>query len=159
MGAESARSISAFRAFRTQLRDAFAVYRSPYVSIDVLLTWGTTRFGTVTVRHDPRAVGVSNYTFRKLLVHALNMVTGFSTWPLQMAGMVGFFFTLFGIGILVYVLGRYYRPGRQRRGLSVPGLGDRPLLGGAALRAGDFRRISRPDAFSDDGTAHLRCAG
>lgn len=107
MGAESARGISAFRAFRTQLRDAFAVYRSPYVSIDVLLTWGTTRFGTVTVRHDPRATGVSNYTFRKLLVHSLNMVTGFSTWPLQMAGMVGFFFTLFGIGILAYVLGRY----------------------------------------------------
>ena len=57
MGAETARHVSAFRAFRTRLRDAFATYRGPYVSIDVLLTWGTTRFSHVTVRHEPRAIG------------------------------------------------------------------------------------------------------
>ena len=38
MSAETARNVSAFRAFRTRLRDAFASYRGPYVSIDVLLT-------------------------------------------------------------------------------------------------------------------------
>ena len=63
MGAEVARQVSAFRAFRTSLRDAFADYAGPYVSIDVLLTWGTTRFAAVPVRHDPRAEGHSNYTF------------------------------------------------------------------------------------------------
>ena len=57
MGAETARNVSAFRAFRTRLRDAFATYRGPYVSIDVLLTWGTTRFSHITVRHEPRAIG------------------------------------------------------------------------------------------------------
>ena len=35
------------------------------------------------------------------------MITGFSTLPLQVASYVGFFFTLFGIGVLVYVVGRY----------------------------------------------------
>src|SRR6185369_5232364 len=49
MGAETARSVSAFRVFRTQVRTAFADYRSPYVSIDVLLTWGTKRFTSVPV--------------------------------------------------------------------------------------------------------------
>ena len=39
MGAETARHVSAFRAFRTKLRDAFESYRSPFVSIDVMLTW------------------------------------------------------------------------------------------------------------------------
>ena len=34
---------------------AFAAYRGPYVSIDVLLTWGTTRFAHVRSRHEPRA--------------------------------------------------------------------------------------------------------
>ena len=48
MGAETARNVSAFRAFRTRLRDAFAAYGGPYVSIDVLLTWGTTRFSHVS---------------------------------------------------------------------------------------------------------------
>jgi glycosyltransferase involved in cell wall biosynthesis len=107
MGAATARKISAFRAFRTQLREAFDQYRSPYVSLDVLLTWGTTRFTAVTVQHHPREVGRSNYTVRKLLTHALNMVTGFSILPLQLAGLVGFSFALFGMAVLAYVLGRY----------------------------------------------------
>ena len=50
------------------------------------------------MRHDLRRVGASNYTFRKLVRHALNMLTGFSTLPLQLASLVGFAFTLFGLG-------------------------------------------------------------
>jgi glycosyltransferase involved in cell wall biosynthesis len=104
MGAETARHVSAFRAFRTRLRDAFETYRGPYVSIDVLLTWGTTRFSHVSVRHEPRVIGASTYTMRKLITHAFNMMTGFSTLPLQIASVIGFLFTLFGLAILVYVL-------------------------------------------------------
>ncbi len=107
MGTETARNVSAFRVFRTQVRDAFANYNSSFVSIDVLLTWGTTRFSAVPVRHDARRLGASNYTLRKLIVHALNMMTGFSTVPLQFASMVGFACMLFGVGVLAYVLGRY----------------------------------------------------
>jgi glycosyltransferase involved in cell wall biosynthesis len=107
MGAETARNISAFRIFRTNLRRAFASYRSPFVSIDVLLTWGTTRFAAVPVRHDARAAGTSNYTLRNLLVHAMNMVTGFSSWPLQLASFVGFGFTVIGLLLLIFVVGRY----------------------------------------------------
>jgi undecaprenyl-phosphate 4-deoxy-4-formamido-L-arabinose transferase len=104
MGADTARNISAFRIFRTVIRDAFATYRSPYVSIDVLLTWGTTRFTAVEVKHDARSVGASNYTLRKLLTHAFNMVTGFSTWPLQLASLIGFVFTIVGLVLLLFVL-------------------------------------------------------
>lgn len=116
MGAKTARRVSAFRAFRTSLRDAFQAYRSPFVSIDVLLTWASTRFSAVTVRHDPRPLGQSNYTFRQLVTHALNMATGFSVLPLQIASVAGFAFMFFGIGVLVYVLGRYLL-----QGASVPG--------------------------------------
>jgi glycosyltransferase involved in cell wall biosynthesis len=106
MGVETARKVSAFRAFRAQLRDAFANYRSPYVNIDVLLTWATTRFAAVEVRHDARKYGASTYTFRKLVRHALNMITGFSILPLQVASLIGFTFTLFGMLVLIYVIGR-----------------------------------------------------
>jgi glycosyltransferase involved in cell wall biosynthesis len=116
MGMETARNVSAFRAFRASLRDAFASYRSPFVSIDVLLTWGTSRFGAVRVDHQPRLAGQSNYTFRKLVAHALNMMTGFSTLPLQVASLTGFGFTLFGIVLLAYVFVRYVIEGG-----SVPG--------------------------------------
>jgi undecaprenyl-phosphate 4-deoxy-4-formamido-L-arabinose transferase len=116
MGAEVARSVSAFRVFRTRLRDAFAAYQGPFVSIDVLLTWGTARFAALPVREEPRALGRSNYTFLRLVRHALNMVTGFSALPLQCAAWTGFALTLFGIGLLAYVLGRYLV-----QGTSVPG--------------------------------------
>ncbi|MEP7290971.1 MAG: glycosyltransferase [Chloroflexota bacterium] len=106
MGVETARHVSAFRAVRTKTRDAFASYSSAYVSIDVLLTWGTTRFAAVEVQHDQRRYGTSNYTLTKLIRHALNMITGFSVLPLQIASLLGFALALFGIGILVYVIGR-----------------------------------------------------
>lgn len=118
MGAGTARSVSAFRVFRTELRGAFEEYRNPYVSIDVLLTWGTRKFGSVRVRHDARAEGVSNYTYRKLLVHALNMITGFSTFPLQLASWVGFLFALFGMVVLGYVLVSYFIRGSSVSGFT-----------------------------------------
>jgi glycosyltransferase involved in cell wall biosynthesis len=108
MGGKIARSVSAFRAFRTDLRDAFVNYRDAYVSIDVLLTWGAERFAAVAVQHDPRESGKSNYTFYKLVTHALNMMTGFCTLPLQFASLIGFAFTILGGIVLVYVLARYF---------------------------------------------------
>jgi glycosyltransferase involved in cell wall biosynthesis len=116
MGADTAANISAFRVFRTAVRDAFGTYRSPFVSIDVLLTWGTTRFTAIEVKHDARTVGQSNYTLKKLLVHALNMVTGFSTWPLQLASMIGFVFTLIGFGLLLFVIIRRFTSGQAPPG-------------------------------------------
>jgi glycosyltransferase involved in cell wall biosynthesis len=115
MGAQSARHVSAFRAFKTTLRQAFDRYQSPFVSLDVLLTWGTTKFGAVRIRHDERHSGTSTYTFAKLLHHALDMMTGFSTAPLQLASLIGFACTLFGIAVFFYVVGRYFLEG------SVPG--------------------------------------
>lgn len=116
MGVDIARSVSAFRAFRTPLRDAFTSYHSPNVTIDVLLTWGTTRFAAVTVPHVERRHGTSNYTFRKLARHAINMITGFSVLPLQFASLTGFLFTLFGLLVLVYVIGRYLIQGTPVEG-------------------------------------------
>jgi undecaprenyl-phosphate 4-deoxy-4-formamido-L-arabinose transferase len=112
MGVRAARDVSAFRAFRTSVREAFAAYRGPFASIDVLLAWGTNRFAAVPVRHDPRRVGRSNYTFRKLVIHAFNMLTGFSVLPLRLASWVGIVFALFGGVVLIYVLGRYVIEGR-----------------------------------------------
>lgn len=107
MGASTARRVSAFRAFRTSLRDAFETCNGPYVSLDVLLTWGTSRFAAIPVRHDARGLGSSQYTFRKLWNHAANMSTGFSALPLQLASALGFALTGLGALVLAYVVGRY----------------------------------------------------
>jgi undecaprenyl-phosphate 4-deoxy-4-formamido-L-arabinose transferase len=115
IGMDLARNVSAFRVFRTQLREAFAEYHTPFVSIDVLLTWATTRFAAIPVVFQSRHSGSSNYTFTKLVRHAFDMMTGFSTAPLQLASLIGFGCTLFGFAVFVYVFIRYCLEG------SVPG--------------------------------------
>ena len=118
MGAETAKNVSAFRAFRANLRGAFERYSGPYVSIDVLLTWSTQRFSAIPVANRPRSGGVSGYTTRKLITHAMNMLTGFSTLPLQIGSVVGFILTVFGVAILALVTIRYFLYGGVVPGFS-----------------------------------------
>lgn len=156
MGAENARHVGAFRAFRTGLRDAFSSYRSPYVILDVLFTWATSRFGAVEVEHEARAVGRSGYNLRRLLLHALNMITGFSALPLRVATFVGFGFTMFGLCTLSYVVIRYFLQGSTVPGfpfiaslISVMGGAQMFALGvmGEYLARIHFRTMDRPPYF------------
>jgi glycosyltransferase involved in cell wall biosynthesis len=101
MGVPSVRNISAFRLFRTELREAFVNFQNPTLIIDVLLSWGTTRFTYVQV--DIAPAESSNYNFFALVKVALLILTGYSTLPLRMASFIGFFLTLFGFGVFVYV--------------------------------------------------------
>jgi undecaprenyl-phosphate 4-deoxy-4-formamido-L-arabinose transferase len=116
MGADNARNVSAFRAVRREVLKGFSQYNGSFVSIDVLLTWATTRVTSVPVKQDPRVFGFSNYTVSKLIRHAVNMITGFSVLPLQLATGIGFVFALVGLLVLAFVVGRYVV-----YGTSVPG--------------------------------------
>lgn len=116
LGAQAAAHMSAFRAFRTDLRDAFAGDLGPAVSVDALLSWATARFTYVEVRHDPRGIGTSNYSFRRLTRFALDTITGYSATPLKLASMLGMIMAAFGTLVLAWVLGRYVVTGD-----SVPG--------------------------------------
>lgn len=116
VGVEVAGQVAALRAFRTDVREAFRNFNGPFVSIDVLLTWGTTRFRAIPVRHDQRLHGETNYTFGMLLRHALNMMTGFSTLPIQLASILGFSLSAFGVVVFLLVLARYFISGS-----SIPG--------------------------------------
>jgi undecaprenyl-phosphate 4-deoxy-4-formamido-L-arabinose transferase len=118
LGGANAGMLSSYRAFHTELRAAFADYRGPDVSIDGMLGWGTERFGSVDVRHEPRAAGASNYGFWRLLRHALTEITAFSTKPLRFATMVGFLATLLGMVLLAYVLVRYFTEGAEVPGFA-----------------------------------------
>jgi undecaprenyl-phosphate 4-deoxy-4-formamido-L-arabinose transferase len=115
MGLRTVRDIGAFKAFRADLRKAFDDFHSPDVLLDVLLSWGTTRFASVPVDEAPRTVGKSNYNLFKLIKVSLLVLTSYTTIPLRFASIVGFLFTLFGIGVLIYVLTVYFTAG------SIPG--------------------------------------
>jgi undecaprenyl-phosphate 4-deoxy-4-formamido-L-arabinose transferase len=118
MASDIAHSVSSFRAFRTLIRLSFERFESPNLVLDALLTWGTSSFSSVTVDHQPRAEGVSNYRFRKLARHALNLITGFSVLPLQLATVMGMLFTAFGFFVLIYALAVFFFVGRPVPGFT-----------------------------------------
>jgi glycosyltransferase involved in cell wall biosynthesis len=115
MGVKAIRDISAYKAFRTELRQAFNFINSPDVQIDVLLSWATTRFASVEIEEAPRPVGSSNYNFIKLIKVSLLALTNYTTVPLRIASILGFLFTLIGVFVMLYMITVYFTLG------SIPG--------------------------------------
>jgi len=97
----------AFRLFRRVLVDAGTSVHDPFLSIDVLLSWATDRVAVVAVPFAQRQRGSSAYTLRRLVRHALNMVTGYSTRPLRWVSLFGIVCATFGFMLLAYVVVRY----------------------------------------------------
>ena len=107
LGPEVNDKMSAFRVLRRRLLDGSQLSDDPYVSIDVLLSWATSRVAVVEVEFARREAGVSGYTLSKLVRHAFNMVTGYSTRPLRAVSALGFVISSFGFALLLYALGRF----------------------------------------------------
>jgi undecaprenyl-phosphate 4-deoxy-4-formamido-L-arabinose transferase len=59
--------------------------------------------------------GKSNYGLLKLIKVSLLILTNYTTIPLRIASILGFFFTLVGVFVLLYVLIVYFTEG------SIPG--------------------------------------
>jgi undecaprenyl-phosphate 4-deoxy-4-formamido-L-arabinose transferase len=106
MGVPEVRNMSAFRAFRSHLRSAFENFQSPSVILDVLLSWGTTRFTVMPV--NIALAEHSNYNFPALVKATMLILTGYSTMPLRLSSWIGFFMTLFGMTIFLYVMYIYF---------------------------------------------------
>ena len=111
MGVKTIRYISAYKAFRTELKQAFSSINSPDVQIDVLLSWAATRFASIEIEEAPRTVGASNYNFTKLIKVSLLVLTNYTTIPLRIASIFGFLFTIIGFFVLLYVLIIYFTLG------------------------------------------------
>lgn len=118
MGRDNARYIAPYRAFRTQIREAFKHYSGHYVNLDVLLTWGAKSFNHIPVTYHKRTIGHSNYNFARLVTHTVNLLVGFSTLPLRLASLLGLVLTGFGGVLMFYILivravlfGQYEVPG------------------------------------------------
>lgn len=153
IGGSMARDSGAFRAFRTALRDGFVGVEDPYISIDVVLSWVTTRYATCATPMDQRSIGTSAYTVRKLLKHAINMVTGYSTKPLRFVTWLGFCMASFGFAVLIYVIIRRFTASTEVPGFAflaslVSILAGAQLFGlgviGEYLGRMHFRSMQRP---------------
>jgi glycosyltransferase involved in cell wall biosynthesis len=116
VGWKWASKVSAFRVLRSWVVDAFDRTHDPFVNVDVVLSWATDRVTAQQVEMDRRPHGQSNYSFRMLVRHAINMVTGFSAVPLRLVAWLGLGMAVFGAVVIGWVLGRLLVTGH-----SVPG--------------------------------------
>jgi len=106
LGYRNATLISPFRLFRTRLRGSFGSQLGPNVSIDALWALASNRFKSVSVKHDARKSGESNYSLKRLFDFFLTNATSASVVPLQLATKVGAMALLISSGLLVVTVSR-----------------------------------------------------
>lgn len=75
MNAPLAGSITSFRAFRANMMRDYQRSGPPAVFIDAMLDWTPLKVTLVRVEHHRRGVGKSGYSWKKLVAHAVNLVT------------------------------------------------------------------------------------
>jgi glycosyltransferase involved in cell wall biosynthesis len=95
---------SPMRLFKTSLRNGFANYTGPNVSLDSLLLWSTTNAASVDVPHFSRGFGESNYSFKRLIRHAIDVVVSFGVTPLRLVSLFGLSVSLFSFAFLVFIV-------------------------------------------------------
>lgn len=93
--------LSSFKALNRFTIDAIKDYDGPYPYVDGLILRCTRSIGTQLCEHQPRQVGASNYTFRKLVALWLNMFTSFSVSPLRIGAYLGLIMS--GLGFLLAI--------------------------------------------------------
>lgn len=106
-GVPSVRDVSAYRAFRAELREGFSHVADPYFSLDVVLSWATVSTVRVSCPMDERRIGSSAYTLRSLVRHSFNMITGYGTMPLKLVTWLGVFTSLLGFGLFIFMIAKY----------------------------------------------------
>ena len=98
---------TSFRVIRGDLARELVKFDSPFPFVDGYLSWLTNHCTCVEVPHRTRQHGTSNYTFRKLVAHTVNIFVTFSDLPLRLASWIGLLTFLIGMVWLVVLILRY----------------------------------------------------
>jgi polyisoprenyl-phosphate glycosyltransferase len=95
--------VSNFRILRRDVVNRICASQTayPYITGQALLY--SRKRSNVTVRHEPRAVGKSNYSMVRILRLVLTILFSYSSYPLRLAALIGF-----GISAVSFLLGTFY---------------------------------------------------
>lgn len=100
-------SYTSFRCIQGSLAREMIRFDSPFPFVDGYLSWITNNCASVPVVHADRAHGSSNYNFRKLVVHSINIFVTFSDLPLRIASWLGLSAFLIGmIWLATIIIGK-----------------------------------------------------
>jgi glycosyltransferase involved in cell wall biosynthesis len=81
--------LSSFKAMNRFLVEEIVKHHGPFPYIDGLICRTTQRLTQITVSHEARTAGKSNYTLRRMVRLWLNMFLGFSILPLRLTSLLG----------------------------------------------------------------------
>ncbi len=94
--------LSSFKLIKKEVVEEICKYKGPYPYIDGLIFNVTDNVGKVTVQHNDRHHGESNYTAKKLASLFLNIIFGYSLLPVRLAMFLGFLSTFIAIVLSVF---------------------------------------------------------
>lgn len=92
------------RAYRRGVIENLKLCQESFRSTPVLVTWLGVSTGEVKISHAPRKSGKSQYNFFSLFRHNWDIITGFSIAPLQIISLMGFFMSIIGFAVGIYLL-------------------------------------------------------
>jgi glycosyltransferase involved in cell wall biosynthesis len=94
--------LSSFRCVSRFIAQHVITYAGPYPYIDGLLLQVTQRIDSIVVAHEPRRLGESGYTLRRLLRLWLSAWLNFSLLPLRLATFAGL--ATAGLGVVAFLV-------------------------------------------------------
>jgi glycosyltransferase involved in cell wall biosynthesis len=93
--------LSSFKIIHKDVVKEICKYKGPYPYIDGLIFNVTDNVGKVTVLHNDRNHGESNYNFKRLASLFLNIIFGYSLLPVRLALFLGLFATFFALILVI----------------------------------------------------------
>jgi len=95
---------SSFKAIKKNLISQVIKYKGPFPYIDGLILSASSNLGSFEVTHSSRKKGQSSYTLGKLARHYANLTTNFSTVPIHIFSIIGFFLTIVSFLFIVSII-------------------------------------------------------
>ena len=104
---------TSYRIMTSQVVAQIVLSRQYYVFVDVLIKDAvhSSYIGTCKIEHHQRTIGTSNYSYKKLVTYALNMIFNYTTWPLRLATILGFIFSTISFCAAVFFILYYFIAG------------------------------------------------
>jgi len=109
-------TLTNFRIIRREVVERIFNYTTNFPYIPGLVLMFSHKISNVTVKHLPRKIGKSNYTFTKIIKLMMRLLFNYSSYPIRFVSFIGFFIALISMAIgLIYLIKRLLV------GASVPG--------------------------------------
>jgi hypothetical protein len=93
---------------RKELSQALVKYRIARPQPSPMIVLLTKKVANISVRHDSRKQGVSNYTFFKLFYETIQSLINVSILPLRWVSLAGLFFSVVSFGVGLFYLIEWY---------------------------------------------------